>query len=222
MCFSAFASFTASGVILLIGLIAQSEAKTTSYRYLAVIPLLFAAQQSIEGFLWLVLESGGYVVWKHILTHSFLLFAWVVWPIYIPIAMRKLETREKRRKLLGILIGMGIVVSAGLIYVMIFHEVVAVMNNYHIDYTFDYHPGYTWITNILYLLPTVGALMISSVKKMWFMGLLNFLTYAFTKIFFFGYVLSVWCFFGALISTIVLWIIMSERRKAESPLQVKS
>ena len=63
--------------------------------------------------------------------------------------------------------------------------------------------------------------MVSRVKKMWIMGVLNFLTYAYAKIFFFGYVLSVWCFFGALISTIVLWIIMSERRKAEGSVEGK-
>lgn len=215
MCFSAGASFTASGVILLTGVIAISEAKSTHYRYLAVIPLLFAAQQAIEGFLWLVLEAGGHAVWKQILTYGFLLFAWVVWPIYIPIVMRKLETRTKRRKFHGVMIVTVIIISSGLLYVMLFHGVEAKFNEYHIDYTFDYHPGYSWITNILYLLPTVGSLMVSSVSKAWLMGVLNFLAYSFTKIFFFGYVLSVWCFFGALISTIVLWIIMSERRKAE-------
>ena len=216
MCFSAGASFSASAVIALIGVIAMTEAKTKSYRYLAVIPLLFASQQAIEGFLWLNLASGGYVVWKHILTHSFLLFAWVVWPIYIPIAMHKLETRNKFRKIQNIFLGIGIVVSAGLVYVMIFHHVIASSNDYHIDYTFDYHPGYTWVTNSLYLLPTVGSLIISNVKRMWVMGLFNLLSYIYTKIFFFGYVLSVWCFFGALLSTIVLWIIMTERRKSEN------
>jgi hypothetical protein len=214
MCFSAEASFTASGLILLTGIISISEAKTAGYKYLAVIPLLFAAQQAIEGFLWLTMDAGAHAVWKQVLTHSFLLFAWVVWPVYIPIAMRKIETRPKRKRVFTLFLLIGIVVSAGLVYVMVFHDVKAVFSNYHIDYKFDYNPGYSWITNSMYLIPTIGSLMISSVKKVWLMGVFNFLAYAFTKIFFFGYVISIWCFFGAVISTLVLWIIMSERRKA--------
>ncbi|MCX6269845.1 MAG: hypothetical protein NTU44_01250 [Bacteroidetes bacterium] len=221
MCFSAGASFSASAVILLIGVIAVTEAKTKPFRYFAVIPLLFAMQQGIEGLLWLVLESGRYEGWKHILTHSFLLFAYVVWPIYIPLSMRMLETSKKRRKLQGYLLVTGIIVSAGLVYTMIFQNVQAMISDYHIDYTFDFQMGYTWITNGIYLLPTVGSMLFSSVKRVWIMGVFNLLAYLFTKFFFFGYVVSIWCFFGALISTIVLWIIMIERRKAESSVRVK-
>ena len=215
MCFSATASFTASGVILLIGLISLNEARTKAFRFLAVIPLLFATQQSIEGILWIVLVSGRYMVWKQVLTQLFLLFAYVVWPIYIPVTMRLLETKPKRKRIHGYLIVLGSLVSGSLLYSMGFQHVEAVINDFHIDYTYNYHSGYSWITNSIYLMPTVGSLMLSSVPKMWIMGTFNLLTYLYTKIFFFGYVVSVWCFFGALISTIVLWIIMNERRKAE-------
>ena len=52
MCFSAPASFSAFGIIGLIGgrTIAKSNPGDT---YLAIIPILFAVQQCIEGIIWL-------------------------------------------------------------------------------------------------------------------------------------------------------------------------
>ena len=215
MCFSASASFSASAVILLTGLIAEAESKTRAQHILALIPIFFAVQQFIEGCLWLNLLHDGNVFWRTILTYGFLFFAWLIWPVFIPVSMGLFETRKKWKQMQYVFFITGIVVSAGLIYVMVFHGVQAIVNDYHIDYTFDFHPGYAWVFGGLYLVPTVLSLMLSNIRRMWIFGLLNLISYMYTKIFFLGYVLSIWCFFGALSSTIILWIIIRERRKAD-------
>lgn len=213
MCFSAEASFTASAVILTLGVVAMKKSRTVPQRVFATIPFFFGIQQLIEGVLWLVLSHNGNFIWKQILTQAFLFFAWVIWPVFVPISMRMLEKKRLRKKTLTVFLFIGCLVSAGFIYVLAFHNVRAAINSWHIDYTFDYHPAYSWVASSLYLVPTVVSLLVSSIKRMWLFGLLNMLSYALTKVFFKSYVISVWCFFGAISSVIILLIILEMNRQ---------
>lgn len=58
MCFSAEASFIASGGLAVIGGVSLVMAKKED-KLLAVIPLLFSVQQAFEGVQWLYLDSGS-------------------------------------------------------------------------------------------------------------------------------------------------------------------
>jgi hypothetical protein len=142
----------------------------------------------------------------------YLSFAWIIWPTFIPFSLGLLEKDAIRKRILYIFFVFGLFVSASFIHILISHNVSAIVNEYHIDYTFDYVPSYPWIFTILYLVATVISLLVSSVNKMWVFGLVNMASYLFTKIFFHGHVVSIWCFFGALSSIIVLWIIISLRK----------
>ncbi len=215
MCFSAGMSFGASSVILVIGIIAISKARTIPQRVFGIIPLFFAFQQFTEGILWLVLSNPEYDYWRPLLTHLYLSFAWIIWPTFIPFSMGLLEKDGMRKRILYLFFAIGLFVSASFIHVLIFHNAVAFVNDYHIDYTFDYVPAYPWIFSALYLSATVIALLVASVNKMWVFGLVNMASYLFTKIFFHGHVVSIWCFFGALSSIIVLLLIIEMRKVQE-------
>ena len=80
MCFSPAASFTTAAVTGAIGLVCVARRKDRAELGLAAMPLLFAAQQVIEGLLWLQMPTvpgetltGGLVL-------AFLLMAKVFWP----------------------------------------------------------------------------------------------------------------------------------------------
>ena len=74
MCFSPAASFTAAALLSVAG----SAAVIKNYKVkkalpIAIIPLIFAIQQAIEGMLWLNIQgSGGYTL---LFTYLFLFFA---------------------------------------------------------------------------------------------------------------------------------------------------
>ena len=208
MCFSAGASFGASAVIAVIGIASLKKTTTLSQRVLAMIPLFFAIQQFIEGFLWIALQNPEYEEYRHALTLGFLFFAWLIWPFYIPFSMLMLEKNIVRRRILLSFLAIGTFVTCGFLYVMIFRTVVSSVAAYHINYMMDFEPPIKWFFGLLYLIPTVGSMMVSSVKRMWGLGFINFSSYVFSRIFFFGYVVSVWCFFGALASVIILWYII--------------
>jgi hypothetical protein len=212
MCFSAEASFGASAVISIVGVVAIKRAANTPQKFFALIPLFFAIQQFIEGLLWIVLENPAYGEWKHLLTMLFLVFAWLVWPVYMPFSMAMMEKNPTRKKILFGFLGLGVLVASGFIYVMVFHNVNAEVAQYHINYVYDFHPPFSWVYGLFYLVPTIGSLMVSSVKKMWTLGVINMGSYLASRIFFFSYVISVWCFFGALASIMIYFIIKENSR----------
>lgn len=208
MCFSAEASFGASAVIGIIGIIALKKATNFPQKVFAIIPIFFAVQQFLEGMLWLVLDGKLYMSWKQPLILGFLFFAWLVWPVYIPFSMAMFEKNRIKRKVLLSFLGLGFLIILGFLYVIIFHNIDANAAKLHINYTYDYVPPLPWIYGLLYLIPTIVSFMLSSVKKMWALGLINLTSYIFSRIFFFGHVLSVWCFFGAVASVFILWYII--------------
>ncbi|MFT5513697.1 MAG: hypothetical protein ACI8SE_002106 [Bacteroidia bacterium] len=68
---------------------------------------------------------------------------------------------------------------------------------------------------------TVIPTLISKVPKVWLLGVMNVLAYAGTKIFINERILSIWCFFAAITSVIVLWIIedYNKRKAIENKIQ---
>lgn len=74
----------------------------------ALTPMLFAIQQFVEGIVWVALsnpESEFAAMWLSKTVYAFLVFAWVIWPVFIPFFMMKLEENPQRKKILkGLLI----------------------------------------------------------------------------------------------------------------------
>lgn len=64
---------------------------------LASIPLIFAAQQTIEGLLWLALGREGPSPWVLPLANAFMFSALVVWPVWASLAAMLVERNRVRR-----------------------------------------------------------------------------------------------------------------------------
>lgn len=217
MCFSAEASFAASAALTTIGGIAIHKAEVPSQKIFAAIPLLFGVQQFAEGLLWLALQQEIYSGWIGIATPTFLFFAWIIWPVYVPLSMRLLEGHDKRRKWLTSFLIMGSLVSALLAYKLIFHNVEAQIDGYHIRYTMDYEFTHGWIVGILYFIPIAFSPFVSTINKMWVLGIMVLLTFTVTAIFYREHLISVWCFFAAITSVTVLWVVYRSRQHPGLP-----
>ena len=79
------ASFTAGVPLLLVG-VTISRVRNRKDQLYALIPMLFAIQQLIEGALWLIFPDKA-PLFKIILTYAYSVFSHVLWPMYIPIAV---------------------------------------------------------------------------------------------------------------------------------------
>ena len=207
MCFSAGASFGASAVLCAIGTLALKKTTTSSQIMFAAIPLIFSAQQFTEGLAWLSLSNPANAAWQSSSQHAFLFVAEVLWPIWAPLALLHLEQEPVRRKILLALTGIGLFVSLVLGYHLAVYPVHAGIDGHHIHYEQNLPLARLWFGALVYVLPTAAPLFISSIKKMWIMGVSLMASYLVTELFYSEYLTSVWCYFAALISIEVVVLI---------------
>ena len=206
MCFSAGASFGASVVLTVIGVSSLKKVQQPAQLIFASIPLIFAAQQITEGFIWLALLHPGYAFMVQALTHIFLLIAQVIWPVWVPLGIWLLEKEATRKKILLAFLVTGILISVYISYCLVVYHVQASIIGYHVSYEQGYLVGFRRYGGILYIIATVIPPFFSSIKKMWLIGVATIISYAVTVIFYENYITSVWCFFASIISLSVFAI----------------
>jgi hypothetical protein len=209
MCFSATASFAGGAVITVIGVAALTKIKKREQIPFGIIPLLFGLQQCAEGVLWITLKSGNHGALQDAGTYIFLIAALAIWPTFVPLSVWLLEGGKTRRKILAGLMITGSIVSLFYIYCLVFLNVHPEIQSFHLQYVNDYPGTLVLIAFILYLAATILPLFVSSVKRMWIFGILIAVSCLVTGIFFTQYLTSVWCFFAALISISIFWILSS-------------
>ena len=178
MCFSATASFTAAAVLGATGGVALTKVKRKQDYFFAAIPVLFAVQQFIEGLVWMTLGQG---LVTESFAYGFLFFAFLLWPVYIPLAVWAHERNPVRKCLLRYLIFFG---SMGSFYllVILFTQTLGVEL-----------AGNSLLSTSRFI-QWFGVLTLFSASVAWF-----FHERAFT---------SVWCFFGAVLSILIVGYIL--------------
>jgi len=211
MCFSAEVSFGAAAVITTVGVVAYKKAKPSAFRYLAMIPILFGIHQFLEGLVWVFMEAESPTNIE-ISKYAYLCFAWVVWPFYIPYANWKVEQNATRKKILKGFMGIGAFLAIVLIAAMFLLDINASIFDHSILYEVQYQSGYLWIIHSLYFAAVVLPNAVSSTPKMWILAALNIVLFTMGKIMLEGNVISVWCFFAAITSLFILYIIIYNRK----------
>jgi len=211
MCFSTEASFAGGIIISAIGIVTVREVHKPSQLVFASIPLFFGLQQVVEGSLWLTIQNPEFVNLQRIGTYFFLIMADFLWPTIIPMAVLLMEENRKRKRILKILLAMGISLSLYYAYCLLFFNVTPQIMGYHIQYNTTFPKSLSMPAFITYLIVTITPLFISSIKRTHLLGILMFLSCLVTAIFFTQYLTSVWCFFAAFISGVIFWILKDSK-----------
>ncbi len=215
MCFSATASFSASIVLGITGVIAVKKVQLPNQLAFAMIPFLFSFQQLTEGFVWISLTHKEFASLQSISIYLFLIIAQIVWPTWVPYSIMSLEKDPKRKKIFKWLFGIGLLFSCYLTYCFIFFNIEGKISNNHIEYNLDFPPTnhLLWLTAFFYIIPTVVSTLFSSVKRMQILGMVILLSCVLTRLITLKYFISIWCFFAAIISVLVV-IIMTRLQKS--------
>lgn len=201
MCFSATASFTAGIALLAISTVTVRRVRRKVELPYALIPGLFGVQQLIEGALWLTFPVEAPLL-NTVLTHIYSLFSHVLWPVYVPVAVLLMETIAWRRRALIATVVAGTAVAAYLLYFLVQLPIVAQVSEAHIAYVSPHF--YVLVSMGLYLLGTcIGSLFSSHRSVRWF-GVAALLSFVAAYAFYTTWFISVWCFFAAVLSVIVL------------------
>jgi hypothetical protein len=204
MCFSAGASFAASGVLAVVGIASVKNAKSNEQIPFAAIPFLFAVQQFAEGALWIGLTDGNSP--SQVPIYIFLILAQVVWPAWVPWSVLLLEQNVPRAKIIKAILAIGIAISLYLLYCLLVYKANAEIYAGHIKYDLNFPLAMVKASNILYFIPTVIPLFISGLKKIVLLGIVTLLSFIVTKLYFEAHLISIWCHFAAIISITVWWI----------------
>jgi hypothetical protein len=199
MCFSATPSFTASGLLGLISIISYKQVQHRKQLLFASIPLLFSIQQAAEGIVWLSFTHAIWEPWRLHATYLFLFFAFILWPVLIPVSLYYLE-RPYASKWLSRLGMIGITVSLYLTTGLIQYGPVTQMFDCHILYTVPMANHNVYITSFLYVCATIAPFFFTHISYMRLFGCLFALSYLISYLFYYRVLISVWCFFAALLS----------------------
>jgi hypothetical protein len=199
MCFSASASFIVSGVLGILGVISIGEVKKPRLYFLAAMPFIFSIQQAAEGFVW--------VYQAQIAAMIYLFFALIIWPTFIPVGLFLVERKSKARNYLLFFSIAGVSLSLYYLVIMIMFTPEFSLEGCHIVYTIYPLSASVFVRSAVYGACTLLPFFISTVAYMEIIGLLGALACLVSYLFFTLYFISVWCFFAALISAVIVAIV---------------
>ncbi len=219
MCFSAEASFIGGSVLTTIGVLSVRKNREPAQRLFSAMPLVFGLQQISEGFVWTALKAGHHEIMLKLATYVFLIAALLIWPTFVPLSVRLMETDRRRRPYLNALTALGAGTSLAYLYGFLFYEVTARIDYMHISYGVDAPAIALRIAFFAYLAVTLLPFLITSKRRVWLLGAVVIVSYAIAAYFYSEYLLSVWCFFAALTSVVVWWIVGEARAVSRQPVQ---
>ena len=219
MCFSASASFTASAVLIPLGLYSNHLAtrhERPDYQPLALVPFFFGVQQLVEGLEWTAIDNGGLEPLGSLAAKGFLFFAYCFWMIWIPWSAwsisrstdsKGLQRRLKWVAIVATLLGIGFYIPVLFQADLVQPAIESGRIHYQVNTTWHNFVNTEPVGQLTYwgfiVLPLV-ALSDSAVKLF---GILIFVSIFLT---WFTYSIafnSVWCFYCAVLSIMVIWIV---------------
>ena len=208
MCFSLEASAVAAGVLITAGAIAVAHAKSWPMRAYAAVPLLFGVQQAFESWQWYAVGQGGTC---QTAGYGFLFFAFLVWPVLLPGAAFLVEKDKVEREILRGFLVLGVFMSLAMLVVLLTQPLHIVVAQHQILYNIAV-PALP-LSLVFYVIAVSGGPMCSSRWTMKMVGLLGLFGFMVSWVFFLQALTSVWCFFAAAISAIVVIdVVRSSRR----------
>ncbi len=202
MCFSATASFVTAAVTGAAGITAVVRSHDARDMPLASVPVFFAIQQVLEGALWLTLPIAPDSARASLLTDGFLLVALVFWPAFAPFVAWLVEPNAGRARLILIPLGVGWCVAGYLFWLLATGEHGASIIDGHIVYANN--PGAPFWIGVLYLIATAGAPALSSHRAVQILAGLVLLGSVVAYAVYTDAFVSVWCFFAAAASGVIL------------------
>ena len=213
MCFSGGASITAGILLTFAGTETLRKVHKPSQIVFASIPLFFAFQQFSEGVVWLTIPNREYAGLQTIATYTFLVMAQFIWPMLVPLSVLLMEKNRTRKKILWSLLIVGAAVSFYYLYCLVAYHAHAEISYMHINYKSNFQSSFSKIPTAVYLIATLAPVFVSSVKRAYMLGVIIGLSALVSVIFFTECLISIWCFFAAVVSFVIYYTIRESHRK---------
>ena len=165
-----------------------------------MIPLLFGIQQLTEGVIWFTFRHDAPLL-QQLMTYFYSVFSHALWPIYVPFAIGIMETVRWRRKTIFVFQLVGIVLGLYLLYYIVKGPVVAEVTRGYITYVSPHF--YQIPVMVLYLTAACISCFFSSHMYVKIFGGLLLLSFITAYLIHIQTLISVWCFFAAILSVVI-------------------
>jgi hypothetical protein len=202
MCFSPQADVAGGLVICAIGIDAVRHVrKRREFLVLAWIPLLLGAHQFIEALVWLWLQGHVPRGIGHVALWAYLLIAFVVLPVFIPLTVIALEPTRRRKAMMVPFALTGTVIAVILLAAMIRGPVGVKLAPYHLSYSIQIPDGLLIVA--LYVVAVCGPLLLSGYRNVVIFGAVNLVAViVIARLTVSGFA-SVWCGWAAVSSAAI-------------------
>lgn len=210
MCFSAEADLLAATLIAPAGVLALREARGRPHTLpLAVLPAGFALHQFTEMFVWLGTTGDVSPAIAEAATYAYLVFAQVLLPVLVPLALLLLEPHRLRRAVIGVALALGIYTAIDLAAILLTAEVTAYPRDNALLYRSDTQIGH--LSTATYIAATCVPLLVSSRRWVRRYGVIGVAGLGLSAYFYFDHVTSIWCLWAALTSVTILVDLRGDR-----------
>ena len=202
MCFSPQADLVTGVAVGVVGVDALRHVSNRRELPLASLPMLFAAHQLIETFVWWGLD--GHVAWSvaRVAIYAYLVIAFVL-PVVVPLCVLAVEPSPRHREVMTLCVGLGAGVAAVLLVGLAQGPVGAHDAGHRIAYEIGGSPGV--VLEVLYVVATCGALLASSSRAIRVFGVANLVAVTVLAVLTTGNIASVWCAWAAISSVAIAW-----------------
>src|SRR5580692_10013923 len=202
MCFSPQADVVGGLVICAIGIDAVRHIRQRrEFIALAWVPLLLGAHQLIEALVWLWLQGHVPRGVGHVALWAYLLIAFVVLPVFIPLAVIALEPTRRRKLMMAPFALTGVVIAVVLLTAMVRGPVEVTLAPYHLSYDIRLSGGF-WVV-AFYVAAVCGPLLLSGYRNVAAFGIVNLVAVIIiAKLTVSGFA-SVWCGWAAVSSAAI-------------------
>ena len=202
MCFSPQADIVGGLVVCAIGIDAVRHVRQRRQLLaLAWIPLLLGAHQFIEALVWLWLQGHVPRGIGHVALWAYLLIAFVVRPVLVPVAVIALEPARRRKLMMAPLALTGTVIAVILLAAMVRGPVSVTLAPYHLSYGIRVTDGLLIV--VLYVVAVCGALLVSGYRDVAIFGAVNLVAVIVIAWLTISGFASVWCAWAAVSSAAI-------------------
>ena len=196
MCFSPEADLVGGIVVTAIGVDAcRHLRRRNTYLLVAVLPLLLGFHQLVEAFVWWGAEGevphgiGRAAMW------IYLVIAFVVLPVFVPVATLAFEPNARRRWRMAPFVALGAAVSIVLFVALVRTPIDVEAQSHHLAYTVSL--SYGGLVVALYVAAVCGALLLSGYRHVVAFGVANLVAVALLAWLTLDGFTSLWCAYAA-------------------------
>ncbi|HEX3455302.1 MAG TPA: DUF6629 family protein, partial [Gaiellaceae bacterium] len=192
--------FASGAVIGVIGVATLTKVTRPREIPLAALPLAFALHQVVEGFVWRDLDDGSARA-TGIAVVLYVVFAWIVLPVLVPLSIMLVEPAGRPRRRIGALVGLGAVASV----ILGGYVVNGTVSARAVEHTLQYGGAgrWAWVATILYVIATCGAPLLSGFRAIAWFGVANVIAVAAIVVVQTEGLTSVWCLWAAVVSVLI-------------------